>query len=886
MSWQIADIGGEPVDSSQEVFVHLHGHSRYSLKDALSDIKELIEATAAKGMNAVAVTDHRVMYGAFELWETAKLFNEGRQKQGLPGVKAIIGCELNEVDDHTVLPRSGTYHLPVLAKNREGYSNLVQIVSDAATRGLRRHSGDVWEETSVDYIRSQGLGKGIIALTGCVAGRLVRLLIGKYDDNGNLVEPPDPVAAEAWLQKLKDTFEHVFIELQFHSNAIQRIANLALIDLAVKTQTPMVVTRDYHYIRPEDGAIHDVYVNCASGWREGYDSHDYYLTSPQEMYDWLRQNPQLDQYALSKGVDLREALRNTQRIANAIDVQLPEAYAHFPSFDPPDGYDQYGFLRKLCFDKLIEWSLTRQIDLRVYIERLEHELKVIREMGVVPYFLVLWRIIDWCENEADPPIPVGPGRGSGAGSLVLSLLGVTKGDPIADELLFERFLNPERAGLPDVDIDISDDDRPRVIQFILDTWGEDYVAQIGTHGTLSVKQATIDLIKTLDNPATGQKYTQEEAQAITKPIPGKWPDQSDLTFDKLYEVLKPDPDPAIIGDLDPDDIEEMRKVANDYFNAINQIPGLAEIIKRVEGAKKSFGLHAGGIIISGIPIKTVCPVSKVPRSAILPATQYDMNQVAKLGLIKYDFLGLRTLRVIKLALQFIEQTTGKKITFKDLASLDRNDPAVYRQAAMGYTHGIFQLSGKAATEVARRIRISNYQEMVDCLALARPGPLDAEIEPGKTMVDAYVEAGDPAKPPTPLHPDLAPILASTRQVIIYQEQVQAVVSRVAGYTLGGSDNFRRVVSKKDLEAIRALREEFIYGSVEAVPRIQQLIDEAKTKGQSTTSYEKILKEVRKRAETNPVPGALARGYSEEFAVHLMDALAKFAGYGSAIAEAI
>lgn len=879
-NWQIVGFGGDPVASTEEVFAHLHGHSKYSLKDALSDIPELIEAVAARGMNAVAVTDHRVMYGSFELYEAAKLFSSGRQKKGLPGVKPIIGCELNEVDDRTDPSRKGTYHLPVVAISPKGYSNLVQIVSDAATTGMRRHAGDVWEETDLTFIEANNLGEGIVALTGCVAGRLPRLLIGKYDDQGNQVEQPDPVAALAWLNRLKRVFQHVVIELQFHSNPLQKLANVALIEMAAKTQTPMVVTRDYHYIRPEDGAIHDVYVSCASGWREGYDSHDYFLTSPKEMYDWLRANPQLDSHANNLGVDLAEALRNTQRVANAVVTKLPEAYAHFPAVVVPGGHDPRGYLRKLCFDELIRWSMERRIDLKVYVERLEYELKIIDQMGVVPYFLTLWRVIRWCQYEANPEIPVGPGRGSGAGSLVLALLGIVDGDPIEDDLLFERFLNPERAGLPDVDIDIADDDRPRVIQFILETWGADYVAQIGTHGTLSVKQATIDLIKTLDNPSTGQKYTQEEAQAITKPIPAKWPDQSDLTFDKMREVLNDPPDEAIIGELEQDDIEDMRKVANEYFNAINQVPGLPEAINRVEGAKKSFGLHAGGIIISGIPIKTVCPVSKVPKSAILPATQYDMNQVAKLGLIKYDFLGLRTLRVIKLALKFIEKTTGRKIAYRDLSKIiDRDDPKIWKPVAMGQTHGIFQFSGKAVADVSRRVRVSNYAEGVDCVSLGRPGPLDAEVSPGKTMVDAYVEGGDANRPPKPLHPALEQILGKTRQVVVYQEQVQKVVQRVAGYSLGGGDNFRRVISKKDLDAVKALREEFLHGSTDAVPRLEAIIADAKAKGIQTSSYEKMLKDIRERADTRPVPGAVAMGFEEEFSTMLMDALAAFAGYG-------
>lgn len=880
-NWQIVDFGGDPVDASGVPFVHLHGHSKYSLKDALSDIPELIDAVAAMDMNAVAITDHRVMYGSFELYEATKLFNKGREKKGLPGVKPLIGCELNEVDDRTLTPRTGarSFHLPVLAMNADGYSNLVQIVSDAATVGLRRSSSDVFEETNLTFIEQNGHGKGIIALTGCIAGRLNRLLIGKFDNTGQMIEQPDPPAALVWLQRLKEVFEHVVIELQFHRNPHQQIANLALIEIAAKTQTPLVVTRDFHYIKPDDGKIHDVYVSCASGWRDGYDSHDYFACSPSVMYDYLVENPALDQYAQGLGVDLREALRNTQRVANSVSVKIPEAFAHFPSFDTEGGYDLRGYLRKLCFDKLIEWSLERPIDLKVYIERLETELKVVQDFGVESYFLVLWKIIKWCRYEAVPEIPVGPGRGSGAGALFLSLLEVCDGDPIEDDLLFERFLNPERVGLPDVDIDIPDDDRSRVIEFILTTWGERHVAQIGTHGTLSVKSATVDLIKTLDNPATGQKYTQDEAQAITKPIPPKWPDQSDMTFDKMREAMNPDPDPAVVGDLDQDDIDDMRKVANTYFDAINQVPGLPEVINRVEGAKKSFGLHAGGIIISGIDIRSICPLSRVPKSAILPATQFDMNQVAKLGLIKYDFLGLRTLRVIKLALGFIEISTGKKLTFKELRTAGRNDPKIYKQIAMGQTHGIFQFSGRAVTDVARRIRVKNYAEAVDAVSLGRPGPLDAEISPGKTMVDAYVEAGDPMKPIPSLHPSLDSIVEKTRGVIIFQETIQKIVRTVAGYSFGGGDSFRRVIGKKDLDAIKALREEFLYGSVEGAVRITASINDMKSKGIPSGSYEKILQEVQGRADTTPVPGALASGYDEKFATDLMNALAKFAGYG-------
>lgn len=442
-SWQIADLGGAPVSDAEKPFVHLHGHSIYSLKDAISNIYELVETAHKRGMNALAITDHGAMYGSFEFYETAKLFNAGQEAKGLPGVTPIIGCEMYECNDrlHPNGKLDPNYHLPVLAITSEGYSNLVQIVSDAATKGLITRPGTgPTEETDLDFIRANGLGKGLVALTGCLGSRIPQLLIGVFNDDGTLKTPPNPAEAEAFLQKLKDTFDHVFIELQFHDLPLQQVANMALIELAAKTQTPMVVTRDYHYINQADGEVHDIYVQCARGMDPYPGGHIYYLTSPQEMYDWLDNHPQLQAHAQKLGIDLYEALRNTQRIANAVDVHIPEAYAHFPAVDTPEGYPPRDYLRKLCFDRLIEWATTREIDVKAYIERLEYELSVIEKMNVVPYFLTLWRIIHWCKHEADPPVPVGPGRGSGAGSLVLSLLEITEGDPIKDGLLFERRL--------------------------------------------------------------------------------------------------------------------------------------------------------------------------------------------------------------------------------------------------------------------------------------------------------------------------------------------------------------------------------------------------------------------------------------------------------------
>lgn len=682
--------------SAAPPFVHLHVHTYHSHSDALSEPIELAKRTKELGMNAVAVTDHRVGYGLMEVYLACK-------KQG---IKPILGAELNENDRRDVKDSYDrkqmgirSFHLPVLALNYEGYQNLCRILTDAADAGLYIGPGGHFEETDINWIRQNGYGRGLVALTGCLASRMAYLLL----------EEQDFEQAKAWLKALQETFDQVYIELQFHSNVQQQRLNLLLLDLHKQTGVPLVATRDAHYILPQDGPIHDIYVACASGWREGYDSHDYYFCAPDEMYEWPFKHPDFLETCQQLGIDPHEPLRNTQRLADQVDIEIPMGNSLMPSFPVPPPHTEATYLRKLTMDSLLRYARRRQeqgspIYLPEYIDRLEWELRVICDRGNAGYMLILWEIIKWCDENG---IITGPGRGSAAGSLVAFLLNITKLDPLEYGLLFQRFLSPDRLDEPDIDVDIADIHRSRVIRHVAEVWGEDHVAQIGTHGTLAVKAATQALAKAMGLPT-------EKAVALTKPLPPKWPDQTDITFQKLQEIVKDDPDPSIVGDLEPEDIEHMRKLAGDYWEIVNSVEGLSEAIKRVTGAKKSIGIHAGGVAICPRPLDSFIPLTTVPRARVLRVTQYDMDALSQLGVLKMDLLGVRTLSVIAGALDLIERTEGVRIR---LSEIPLDIPEVIRLYGTGHLHGIFQ-GGKAVQKIALEMKPSNFHEIIDLLALA------------------------------------------------------------------------------------------------------------------------------------------------------------------------
>jgi DNA polymerase-3 subunit alpha len=693
-------------------FVHLHGHTWYSLKDALSSPLELAQQAKAHGMSAVAVTDHRIGYGLLDVYFACK--NEG--------VKPILGCELNEhrltdPDKFTERKAAGlrSNHLPVLARNLEGYQNLCHILTYAATAGLHVDgSGAVVEEVPIEIIATNRWGKGIIALTGCISSRLARIFLGPQSREEKLAR------AALWVAELLSIFDEVYLEMQFHSNKDQQEVNLLMLQLyhdlhASNPRLGIVATRDYHYIRPDDGQIHDVYIQCSSanksnkdGWRTGYDSHDYYFCHADVMYEWADQHEDYKQTCAELGIDLYLPLETTQRIADSVDLKLVEGKSQLPRYPVPEHHTESSYLRKVTLEALALYaeklSSFPDFDLQEYIDRLEWELRVICDRGSAGYMLILWDLVNWCLSQG---IIVGPGRGSGAGSLLLFLLNITRLDPIEHGLLFQRFLSPDRMDEPDVDIDFPDDSKADVVTYLSNRWGSDYVAQIGNHNAMAIKKATQELGKQ-------HGMTHEEVIALTKPLPNKWVDQTDLTFQKLTELAKEEPDYSLLGDLDAEEYISLREKVILFWETVDSKPGLRETIERVSGAKASLGVHAGGVIISPVFIRDLIPLTGQSKRAAIIVTQYNMDGIAKLGFLKFDILSLKTLTVIRRALELIRTTTGDVV---DLYKIPRDDRSVYRLYQLRRTHGVFQASGKACQQIAGKIKPSNFTELVALLAL-------------------------------------------------------------------------------------------------------------------------------------------------------------------------
>lgn len=847
-----------------ERFVHLHGHSWHSHKDALSNPIELAQRCAELGMKALAVTDHRVGYGLLDVYLSCK-----NQK-----IKPILGCELNENELRHVksaadrkLQGIKSYHLPILAKTLAGYQNLCRILSDAADEGLYITSHGHYEEATLELIRKNGWGKDIAALTGCLAGRMAAILLSDSDPSQAMAD------AKKWLVELKETFDDVFLEVQFHSHPDQKRLNLLLLRLHKETGVPLVATRDYHYILPDDGHVHDVYVACASGWREGYDSHDYWFCPAQTMVEWIANEPDYVAICDELGINPLSPIVNTALFAETVNIEIPTGKSLMPRFPVPIPHTEGSYLRKLCLESLSLYAdkmLKKGIHIPIsqYISRLEWELAVITDRGNAGYMLIIWDIVAWAKKNG---YILGPGRGSAAGSLVAFLLNITKLDPLTYGLLFQRFLSPDRADEPDIDIDVADVHRGHIIRYIAERWGQDYVAQIGNHMTMAVKSTTQAVGKAMG-------LSKDEVIAVTKPLPNKWPDQTDLTFHKLQEIVKDEPDPAIIGDIDLDDVEALRRAAENYWTAVNSIEGLGAVIHRVTGAKKSIGIHAGGVAICPFPIRDLVPTTTVPDAAVIHVTQFDMDGLSKLGIVKIDVLGLKNLSVINTALELIRKS-GLDVPDLDELPLDGKD--VLRLYGIGDVNGIFQ-GGKAMRKIALKMKPSSFNEVIDLLALARPGPMEAEIEPGETLVDRYINNKlrlfNYEQIDIP-HPDLRELLEPTKGVWVYQEQLMIGSGILAGFPPGAQDTLRKATAKKKPELQQALRYVFIYGSAAAVPLIEKRIEELTAAGLELKKLEEWAKAKKEVIAMNTsVPGGLSKGYDQAFLEDLYDQWLKFAGY--------
>lgn len=827
----------ESIINEEEDAVHLHVHTKYSAKDALCDPDEAVARMKELGYKATAVSEHGVMYSVVEMAKACK-------KHGL---KFIPGCEIYETDDRTHHKKAGqnTYHFLLLAANDQGYKDLMTIVSDAGTIG--KFDGN--ERTDFDFIEQHGLGKNIIATSACLGGRVCQYLLnGEYEEAKKLV------------LRLKDIFMHFFIELQDNEVKDQNLVNLQLIQLSEETNIPLVLTSDIHYVYPEDGEHHDTLIcigfnnkkNDATRYRyEG--NFPYYIRSPKELYTWARK----------KGIPL-EAIYNTKIIADFCDVTIPMGLDLLPLFPTPRGFDPASYMEYLCFESLQNYAIKmakkgEPINMYEYIDRLNMEIKVIRDKDYPGYFLTLWDFVQFLEREG---IFQGPGRGSAAGSLIAYLLNITKLDPIIYGLQFERFLNPERNSMPDIDIDIPDIHRPKCIEYIKNTYGAENVAQIMTFGEIGVKSGVRDLVRILE-------LDSAIANEISELIPAKMPDQSDVTL-KVLEELADEGSEAAKKFGEKGGIVD---TAVRFMEYMDEYPEIYEALKKIEGSVRNTGIHAGGVIICKDKVSNYAPIEKGSDTAVLDVVAFPMGTVEEIGLLKMDFLGLRTLSVVAMAIDSIEQTTGVKL---DLYDIGRNDPEVYKLLREGHTHGVFQVSGGGMTSYLKQVKPTEFAHIIDVLALYRPGPMEAEVEPGTTMVQRYVENGDihPDDYLEDTHEDLIPILEDTRGVMVYQEQIMKITQVLAGYSLGAADSFRRVIGKKKIKEVAALEWQFLYGR-EASNKIKEAIA-----NETDAKKIKALEDQLFIVDSSPVDvdGAIAKGYDQKMATEIYHAMGKFAGY--------
>ncbi|KPI55953.1 DNA polymerase III subunit alpha [Clostridioides difficile] len=715
-------------------FAHLHVHTEYSLLDGFSRVKKLIKRAKELNMSSIAITDHGCMFGVIDFYKTAME----------EGIKPIIGCEvytaargLRDKD-----PNYDKYqgHLVLLAKNIEGYKNLIKIVSTSYVEGF-------YYKPRVDMEELKRHNKGIIALSACLAGDVARALMNRNYDK-----------AKQFAIDYRDIFgeENFFLEIQDHNLPEQKEVNSGLVKLSKETGIPLVATNDVHYVNKEDSKIHDVLMCIQMGKtlndpnRMRFGSDEFYLKSREEMEE-------LFPYAL-------EAIDNTTKIADMCNVEFDFNTIHLPKYDVPKGYTPETYLRELCFNGLKERYDSPSDEV---LERLNYELDVIEKMGYVEYFLIVWDFINFSKENN---IIVGPGRGSAAGSIVAYTLKITDIDPIKYSLLFERFLNPERISMPDIDIDFCYERREEVIDYVKRKYGDDHVAQIITFGTMGAKAAIRDVGRVLD-------IGYNKVDKIAKEIPFAL----GMTIDKALDT---NPNLKELYDQDP----ETKEIIN--------------ISKQIEGMLRHASTHAAGVVISKNPVDEYVPLYK-HQDAI--TTQFTMTTLEELGLLKMDFLGLRTLTVIRDTLDLIEKNRViKNYTEKiDFSKMDYDDPKVYEMLSSGNTLGVFQLESAGMRSFIKQLRPDNFEDIVAGISLFRPGPMDS--------IPAYIKNKSNPKDVTYLHEKLKPIMEVTYGCLVYQEQVMQVVRDLGGYSYGRSDLVRRAMSKKKMDVMEEERQYFIHG---------------------------------------------------------------------------
>ncbi len=744
-------------------FTHLHVHTEYSLLDASAKIKELTARAKELGMDSLAITDHGVMYGVIDFYRAARE----------NGVKPILGCEIyvspgSRFDRENISGEDRYYHLILLAENYKGYENLMKIVSKGFVEGF-------YYKPRVDYEVLRTYSEGIISLSACLGGEVQRYLArGMYEE-----------ACKAALN-YQDIFGagNFFLELQDHGIPMQKTVNQGLMRMSQELSIPLVATNDCHYIYKEDVDPHDILLCIQTGKkvtdenRMRYEGGQYYLKSEDEMRA-------LFPYAA-------EALDNTHRIAERCNVEIEFGVTKLPQFDVPDGYTSWEYLNKLCLEGFEKRYPDDDGSLR---ERLDYEMGVIHSMGYVDYFLIVWDFIHFARSH---DIMVGPGRGSAAGSIVSYSLGITDIDPVRYQLLFERFLNPERVSMPDIDIDFCFERRQEVIDYVVEKYGKDRVVQIVTFGTLAAKGVVRDVGRALDMPYA-------KCDSIAKMIPG----DLGMTLDK---ALKASPD------------------LRNAYGSDDEVKYLIDMSKRLEGLPRHTSMHAAGVVISRTSVDEYVPLSRAADGSL--TTQFTMTTLEELGLLKMDFLGLRTLTVIQNAVRLAEGANHISI---DLNAIDYNDRRVLESIGTGKNDGVFQLESSGMKSFMKELKPENLEDIIAGISLYRPGPMD--------FIPRYLKGKNDRRSITYECPQLEPILAPTYGCIVYQEQVMQIVRDLAGYTLGRSDLVRRAMSKKKSSVMEKERQNFVYGN-----------------------------------EAEGVKGCIANGIDEKTANHIFDEMIDFAKY--------
>src|SRR6266542_502121 len=746
-------------------FVHLHLHTLYSLLDGAIRIKDLLKTVQAKGMNTVAVTDHGNLFGAVDFYKKSKE----------AGVKPILGMEAYVAGEKGRFDRSERVgrHLILLAKNQEGWANLRTLSSKAFTEGF-------YYDPRIDKQLLKDHSKGLIGMTACLAGEVPRhIRHGEMD------------AARAAAQEYRSIFEPgaFFLEVQSNGMKEQLDVNAKLAQLGRDEGIPLVATADAHYVRREDAKAHDVLMCIASNKtfsdpkRLKHDTDGLFITSPDEM---VRALPGLE-----------DAIARTAEIAEMCNVELPLGKTFLPRFSVPEGMGEEEFLLTLAKDGLdrrfreIEGKYPHDRD--AYRAQLEMELGVIRKMGFSGYFLIVQDFINWAKERE---IPVGPGRGSGAGSIVAWSLRITDLDPLRWNLLFERFLNPERVSMPDFDIDFCQNRRDEVIRYVRGKYGQDNVGQIITFGSLKARSVIRDVVRVMGLPfSEGDKITK----LVPEPVQGKTPPlkeciENEPRLKDLYEK------PSVISEFVDGQGIQQRVTTKD----------LLDIGMALEGLNRQAGLHAAGVVIADKPLWEYVPTYKDDKSDML-VSQFAKDEVEKAGLVKFDFLGLKTLTVIDDALRLVRQNHAEQ---KELRATDipLDDAAVYALISRGDTAGVFQMESSGFTEMVTKMKPSRFEDVIAAGALYRPGPLDQKLEDGRTMVDVYIDRKHGKEKVAYPRPDLQQVLEPTYGVIVYQEQVMQISQVLAGYSLGRADLLRRAMGKKKAEEMAKERVGFLDGA--------------------------------------------------------------------------